>query len=180
MRGLALLLLTGMLAAVDAEPAPATIISTDGAGSSAGTRAADSALAADKAWAAARHQAELQAQARNASAAKNTSVGNDNRGQGEAAEPISPGSLAALAEQDEVALLIELQRRRHRAAGDAGRDLVAAELAASTRTTGHLPTVNGTPGDNSATAHPEDAPHPGPQPPTVTEAPDRPERFPAR
>jgi hypothetical protein len=180
MRGTIISLLAGCLIAGEAGPAPATITATDGAGPSASERTIDSTLAADQTWALARRQAELQAQARLAAAAKNTAQGNDNRGAPATPEPISPGHLAALADQDEVALLIELQRRRNRANGNAGSELIAGELAASAATTSTLPQTSTAPSEPGAGVHPADEPHPGPRAPTITDVPDRPERLPPR
>lgn len=178
MRWLALVAVAGVLRGGEADPAPATRTATESAGPSAGAVTIDSTLAADQAWALARRQAEQQAQARRMVAARNTAQGNDNRGAETPPEVLTPGSLATWAEIDEVALLIELQRRRNRAAGRT--DLVAGELAASTRTTTRLPGTNATPPAGDAQVHPADEPHPGPRAPTNADAPDRPERFPTR
>lgn len=180
MRYVLVSLLAGGLAAVDSAPAPATIAATEGAGPTTSERTIDSTLAADQAWALARRQAELQAQARHAAAARNTAQGNDNRGTPTTPEVISPGHLAALADQDEVALMIELLRRRNRANGSANSDLVAGELAASTATTSTLPRAGATPTEPGAEVHPTTELHPGPRAPTSDDAPDRPERFPTR
>jgi hypothetical protein len=180
MRSVPLFLVLGTLVGVEPEPAPATITGTTGSGPSAGARATDSALAADMAWAAARRNAELQAQARAAAAAKATAHAIDLRGPLVEPAPVSAGPLNLLSAVDEVALLIELQRRRHAAAGNPGSDLVAAELASLSASPPHLPSIALTPGESSNVAHPEDESHPGPGVPLSVDAPARPEHFPSR
>lgn len=184
MRAPGLLLLLGGLAAADAVtvpvPAPATVIATDNSGPSASARAIESTLAADRAWAAARKQAEQQAQAHHSAATKATGFAAATRGAEPEPPALTPGGLATWAGQDEVALLLELRRRRL-ANGSQAADLVAAELAATlTSIDAHLPSTNRTPSETGTVAHPGDEPHPGPRAPVPTDAPDRPERFPAR
>ncbi|MBA3700062.1 MAG: hypothetical protein H0W78_14530 [Planctomycetes bacterium] len=185
MRTLITLLLVGGLSAAEAVPAgvptPATITATDGSGPSASARAIEHMLAVDYAWAAARKNAELQAQARRAAAAKATSIAADIRGPDRETLPLTAGGLASLAGGDEVALLLELQRRRHRADGSPASNVVAAELAAALAgITATLPSLDRTPGDSGTVAHPGDDPHPGPRAPAPVDAPDRPEQFPVR
>lgn len=178
-------LVMGSLSAAEAlpvpVPAPATVTATTGAGPSTSARAIEHTLAVDYAWAAARKRAELQAQARRADAERETAVAADIRGSDLAVPPLTPGGLANLAGSDEVALLLELQRRRRSADGNPTSDLVAAELAAALAgLTATLPSLNRTPDETGAITHPGDDPHPGPRAPAPIDAPDRPERFPAR
>lgn len=185
MRLLLPLLMMGGLSAAEAlpapTPAPATVTATDGAGPSASARAIEHTLAVDHAWAAARKRAELQAQARRADAARETAVAANIRGPDLTAPPLTAGGLANLAGTDEVALLLELQRRRRNAVGSPTSDVVAAELAAALAgTTATLPSLDRTPNEAGAITHPGDDPHPGPRAPAPVDAPDRPERFPAR
>lgn len=183
MRLLLPLLVMGGLSAADAlpapVPAPATVTTTDGAGPSTSARAIEHTLAVDYAWAAARKRAELQAQARRADTAKATAVAADIRGSDRTTPPLTAGGLANLAGSDEVALLLELQRRRRSTDGSPMSDVVAAELAAAlTGMTATLPSLNRTPDETGAITHPGDDPHPGPRAPAPVDAPDRPERFP--
>lgn len=185
MRTLALLLLLGGVAAAEAVPvpvpAPATVIATDGSGPSASARTIENTLAVDQAWAAARKHAEQQAQARRAAAMKATGFAAATRGADREPAALTPGGLATLAGQDEVAMLLELQRRRRLTGGSNAGDLVAAELtAALIGIDAHLPSTNRTPSETGAVTHPGDEPHPGPRAPVPTDAPDRPEQFPTR
>lgn len=182
MRIVALLLFVVVIVTgAEAQPAPATVTSTDGAGPTASARSTESTLAADHAWAAARKNAELQARARAAAAERSTAQAVETRGPlPDPTAAVLPGLLASLVEQDEVALLIELQRRRKLANGGASSDLLAAEWAAAVNTATYLPRITTTPIEPDAVAHPGDAPHPGPQSPAPNDFPLRPERLPAR
>jgi len=181
MRVVVLLLLVVVVTGAEAQPTPATVTSTDGAGPTTGARITESTLAADHAWAAARQNAELQARARAATAARSTAQAAETRGPvPDPTAAVLPGLLASLVEQDEVALLIELQRRRRVANGSASSDLLAAEWTVAVTTATYLPRIPTTPIELDAIAHPADAPHPGPQTPTPNDFPQRPERLPTR
>jgi hypothetical protein len=180
MRPLLILLLTVAANGWAEEPAPATTSTTQGSGPTAGERATSASLSADDAWARARAQAQDEHRLRQERAARQSAIVEAGEPLMTTRETIDPGGLATLVEGDEVAVLLELQRRRRnqRDGGSAG-NLLAEELAgilAGTPT--HLPDQSMTPQEPSIRAHPEDEPHPGPVPPSATDLPDRPDRLP--
>lgn len=179
MRCLLLLLTACMITAVESSSAPLTQTSSTATGPTDGERITKASVSVDDAWAKARQQAENEAQLRHSQAAKASNAALNLRGPIQAAEPILAGGMANTA-GDEVAMLLELQRRRRNADPDhRNGNVVAEELAAVLIDThGHLPGANETPAPAQPTDHPTDEPHAGPQPPKPTGLSDRPEYFP--
>ena len=179
MRCVLLFLTASLITAVESSSAPLTQTSSTATGPTNGERTTKASVSVDDAWAKARQQAENEAQLRHDQAAKASNAALNLRGPITDSEPILAGGLANIA-GDEIAMLLELQRRRRNANPDhRNGNVVAEELAAVlTDTRGHLPGADETPAPAQPTDHPTDEPHAVPQPPKPTGLSDRPEHFP--
>lgn len=180
MRWVLLLLVATLGVTVEADSAPLTRTASTATGPTAGERTTTASVSVDEAWASARRQAENEARSRHTEAAIASNAALKLRGVLTNAEPVDPGGLATLAGNDEVAMLLELQRRRRNADPNAGSGNVVADQMATSLldTLAHLTAIDGTPPGSRPTDHPADEPHAGPQAPAPTGLPDRPERFP--
>ena len=179
MRSVLLFIIASVVTAVESHSAPLTQTSSTATGPTNGERTTTASISVDDAWAKARQQAENEARLRHNQAAKASNAALNLRGPLIDSEPLLAGGMANIA-GDEVAMLLELQRRRRNAnPGNSNGDVVAEALAAAlTNAHGHLPGVNETPVLSQPSDHPTDEPRAGPQPPKPTGLSERPEHFP--